>query len=161
MSLIIIAAVADNNVIGKDNKLPWHLPEDLRHFRKITQGHTVVMGRKTYESIVNRLKKPLPNRKNVVISRKIDYSVPNGVEIFSSIDEFLSKLNSKKEDIYIIGGASLYKQTLPLAEFMEITHIHEKPSGDAYFPEVDWSRWKVIKREDNKKFSFVTYQKIN
>ncbi len=161
MSLIIIAAIADNNIIGDGNKLPWYLPEDLQRFKKLTSGHTVVMGRRTYESIVDRLKKPLPNRRNVVITSKRDYSVPKGVEVFASIDSFLAKFNWKKQNVYIIGGATIYKQMLPLVDILEITHVHDKPSGDVYFPEVDWSKWKEIKREDYEGFSFVTYKRVN
>lgn len=161
MSLIIIAAVADNNVIGVGNSLPWNIAGDLKHFKKLTSGHTVVMGRKTYESIINRLKKPLPNRQNVVITSKKDYQVPEGVEIFSDIDNFLSKFDLKKENIYIIGGATIYKQMLPLVDTLEITHVHDKPIGDVYFPEVDWSKWEEVKREEHKGFSFATYKKVN
>src|SRR3989344_919191 len=114
-------AVADNLVIGKGNDLPWYLPEDLIHFKGLTLGKTVLMGRKTYESIFARLKKPLPDRKNVVITRQSDYKVPEGVLVFCSLDEALKALSA--EDIYVIGGAEIYKQALPLAEVMYMTHV--------------------------------------
>src|SRR3989344_5094956 len=102
MIIIGPVAIAKNWVIGGDNDLPWYLPEDLKHFKKLTLGKTVLMGRKTYESIVNRLGKPLPGRKNVVISRQADYKVPDGVLVFQSLDEALKVLSA--EDIYVIGG---------------------------------------------------------
>src|ERR1700691_1833991 len=103
-------AVSENLVIGKGNNLPWHLPEDLKHFKELTIGKTVVMGRKTYESIVARLNKPLPGRKNVVITRQTDYKVPDGVLVFKSLEDAFQELSSN--DIYIIGGAEIYKQAL-------------------------------------------------
>src|SRR5271168_4522498 len=121
-------AVADNLVIGKGNDLPWHLPEDLKHFKELTLGKTVVMGRKTYESIIARLKKPLPGRKNVVITRQKDYKVPEGVVVFKSLEDAFQELSA--QDIYIIGGGEIYKQALGLAQIMYMTHIHGSYPGD-------------------------------
>ena len=154
--ITIIAAVAKNNVIGSKNNLPWHLPEDLKHFKEITTGHTVIMGRKTYESIVNRLGKPLPNRKSVVITRNTSYQIPIDVEKYTSLDEALQK---HSEDVYIIGGASLYEQALSYADRLIITHIHQEYPGDSYFPTIDSSKWNEQSREDHDGYSFVIYTK--
>jgi len=149
-------AVAENLVIGKDNDLPWHLPEDLKHFKELTLGKTVLMGRKTFESILKRLGKPLPNRKNVIISRQKDYKAPEGVLVFSSLDEAIKSL---QEDIYIIGGAEIYKLALPLANLMYITHVHENYLGDAFFPAIKWSEWEKLEEEKHKKFTFAKYKR--
>lgn len=152
-------AVADNLVIGKNNNLPWHLPEDLKHFKELTLGKTVVMGRKTYESIFARLGKPLPGRTNVVITRQSDYQVPEGVLVFHSLDEAVSGLLS--QDLYIIGGAEIYKQALPLAEVMYVTRVFGNFEGDAFFPEVDWKLWEKLEEEAHEKFSFIKYRRKN
>lgn len=155
--ITIIAAVANNNVIGSKNDLPWYLPEDLKHFKEITTGHTVIMGRKTYESIVNRLKKPLPNRKSIVITRNSAYEVPADVEKFKSLDEALQQ---HPEDVYIIGGASIFEQALSYVNQLIITHISKDYPGDTYFPTIDPTIWKEHNREDHIEYSFVTYVKI-
>ncbi len=157
MSIILIAAVADNNVIGRDNDLPWYIPEDLKHFKKLTSEHTVVMGRNTYESIVSRISKPLPNRKNIVITSQADYEVLDGVVVMTNMDKVIEL--ATKEDVYIIGGNTLYQATLPEADVLEITHVHQEPEGDTYFPKVDWEQWEETAREDHDGFSFVTYKR--
>ncbi len=151
-------AVADNLVIGKDNNLPWHLPEDLQHFKQLTLGRTVVMGRKTYESIVSRLGKPLPGRKNLVITRQTDYKVPVGVLVFGSLEEAIAK--SSSEDLYVIGGAEIYKQALPLAQVLYMTHVKGNFEGDAFFPTVNWKEWEKGEEETHEKFSFAKYKRI-
>src|SRR6266404_1412581 len=140
-------AIAKNWVIGGGNDLPWYLPEDLKHFKKITTGKTVLMGRKTYDSIVKRLNKPLPNRKNVVITRQPDFKAADGVLVFHSIEE---ALKNTTEDVYIIGGAQIFEQTLPLAEKMYITKVHQEYPGDAFFPKIDFSQWKLLEQEDHE-----------
>jgi dihydrofolate reductase len=115
------------------------------------------MGRKTYESIVARLKKPLPGRKNVVITRQKDFQVPDGVLVFSSLDEVARELSS--EDLYIIGGAEIFKLALPLSQKMYLTRVYGTYQGDAYFPEVDWSQWEKIEEEKHEGFSFLTYNR--
>lgn len=150
-------AVSENNVIGKNNDLPWNLPEDLKHFREITSGKTVLMGRKTYESIFARLKKPLPNRKNVVITRQEDYQVPEGVLVFPDLTSAFEKLVN--EDIYVIGGAEIYKQALPLAKKMYLTRVKGSYEGDAFFPEVNFNEWQKVEQEDHEQFSYLTYIK--
>ena len=148
-------AVAENLVIGGDNDLPWYLPEDLKRFKEITLGKTVVMGRKTYESIVKRLGKPLPGRKNVVITRQKDYKAPQGVLVFNSLDDALESLSG--EDVYIIGGAEIFKLALPKAEKIYITHVHGKYKGDVFFPQIDWDAWEKIAEEKHDKYTFAEY----
>jgi len=150
-------AVADNLVIGKGNDLPWYLPEDLQNFKKLTLGKTVLMGRKTYESIVKRLGKPLPGRKNVIITRQADFTVPDGVLVFQSLDDAFKTLSA--EDVYVIGGAEIYKLALPSAQEMYMTHVRGNFEGDAYFPAVDWSQWEKVEEEKHEKFTFAKYKR--
>jgi len=155
--IALIAAVAKNNCIGKDNKLPWHLPEDLEHFKKMTTHKIVLMGRKTYESIVNYLGKPLPNRKNIVITRNPDYQVPENVEVYNDINSALEVY--KTENVFVIGGAGIYAQTIALADRLYITQVDQEVAGDAFFPDIDPTVWQETEREDHKGFSFMTYAK--
>jgi len=150
-------AVSDNLVIGSDNDLPWYFPEDLKRFKEITLGKTVVMGRKTYESIFKRLGKPLPGRKNVVISRQADFKAPEDVLVFGSLEQAFEAL--KNEDVYVIGGEQIFKLALPYAEKLYMTHVHGIYPGDAYFVQIDWSQWQKISEERNVKFTFAVYQK--
>ncbi len=154
MSLTLIAAVANNNVIGKNQDLPWRIPEDWAYFKKVTSGHTILMGRKTFES----LGKPLPNRKHLVITRQTDYHVPEGVEVYPSIEKALAAHPNK--DIFIIGGGEIYQQTINRADTLYITHIHQTVDGDTVFPEINVNHWQETWREDHDGFSFVTYKKI-
>ena len=155
--LSIIAAVAKNNCIGIGNDLPWHIPEDLKRFKEVTEGKTVVMGRKTYESIFSRLSKPLPNRKNIVITSQADYQVPENVYLAGSLDEAIDKFGG--EELFIIGGASVYKQAIDKADKLYITLIDKEIEGDAFFPEIDKNIWHEVWREDHTGFSFVEYKK--
>lgn len=150
-------AVAENWVIGGDNDLPWHLPEDLQNFKKLTMGKTVVMGRKTFESILKRLGKPLPGRKNVVITRQTDYRAAEGVLVFHSLEEVAQAL--AEEDLYIIGGAEIFKLALPLAREMYITHVKGDYEGDAFFPQIAWEAWEKIQEDPHEKFIFAKYKK--
>lgn len=154
----IIAAIAHNNVIGKDGGLPWHIPEDLKRFRKLTEGHIVVMGRKTYESILARLGRPLPNRTSVVITRQLDYSVAAGVVRLASLEEALRVFAG--QDIFVIGGAQVYKDALPLVDELYITQVRQSPEGDTFFPEVDWANWKVVHTEQHEGYTFTDYQRL-
>ena len=156
MPLSLVVAVSKNLCIGKDNQLPWHIPEDLRHFKDLTIGKTVVMGRKTWESLPARFR-PLPGRTNVVVTHQQDYQVPEGVHVAHSLDDAL-KVHPDKE-LMVIGGAQLFKETLPLADTLYITYVEKNVDGDAFFPEIDLSIWKEIKREDHQGFSFVSYTK--
>ena len=153
--IALIAAISTNGVIGKDCKLPWHIPEDLKRFKELTSGKTVLMGRKTFESILGYLGKPLPNRKNIVITRQEGYAVPEGVLIYKSVEEALQK--HRTEDIYVIGGAEMYAQTIGLADKLYITEVHREIEGDAVFPEIRENIWHESAREEHKEFSFVEY----
>ena len=156
MILSIIVAVGENNEIGRMNGLLWHLPADLKRFKTLTANHTVVMGRKTFESLPNG---PLPNRKNVVISRNPQFTHPDCL-VFSSLDEVFIKLSDEKE-VYLIGGSQIYCQALPYASMLYLTRVHASfPEADTFFPEIDLTEW--IKRseeahlaDEKNKFSFT------
>lgn len=162
MIISLIAALGKNNEIGQNNNLLTHLPADLKHFKEVTSGHPVVMGRKTFESLP---KGPLPNRRNIVISRNPDLKI-EGTEVYSSLDYALIKLVDEAE-IFIIGGAQVYKQSLSTADKLYITRIHaEFPDADAFFPTIDLHEWKEVSREayppDDKNpygFTFLEYEK--
>ena len=158
MPISLIAAVARNNVIGRENDLPWYLPEDLKRFRKLTMGKTVLMGRKTFESIMGRLGKPLPNRKNIVVTKNLDFQAPEGVEVFNSIEEALEK-HKQQEEIFIIGGGQIFEQTISRATTLYITRVDMEVPGDAYFPEIDPRAWKKTNEEKHENFSFCTYKR--
>lgn len=136
--IILIAAMAKNRVIGLHNQLIWHIPSDLKHFKKLTAGHLVIMGRKTFQSIG----RPLPNRINVVITRNIDFK-PREVEIFHSLADAI-RAYSHLDSIYIAGGAELYRQALPLAHQMELTIIDREYDGDTTFPDFNPDEWQVV-----------------
>lgn len=141
--LSIIVAIAKNNVIGKDNKLIWHLPEDLKRFKKITTGHTIIMGRKTFES----LGRVLPNRKHIVLCNDAQLNIDDeNVEIINSVDKLEKYENSENEN-FVIGGASIYKLLLPKTNKLYITRINQEFEGDVYFPEINESEWKIVEQE--------------
>ena len=152
MKIIIIAAVSENGVIGDGPNIPWHISEDFKRFKELTLNHPVIMGRKTFESIG----KPLSNRQNIVLTRRDDYN-PEGVVVVHSLDEALS--NCEDEEVYIIGGSTVYSEAMPKADVLEITEVHQKVDGDVFFPEIDKNVWKEIVRDDRQGFSFVTYNK--
>lgn len=158
MPFSLIAAVAKNNCIGIKNKLPWNIPEDLQHFKDLTLDKTCLMGQATFESILGYLGKPLPKRKTVVVTLDKNYQAPEGVRIFYSLDEVFDKL--KDEDVYICGGASIYRQTMNKVDKLYITHINKIVDGDVFFPEIDNNIWQESAREDHEGFSFVEYTKI-
>lgn len=155
----IIVATSKNRVIGNNNSLIWKLPADLKRFKQITTGNTVVMGRKTYESIG----KPLPNRRNIIITRDTNYLVDN-CEIVNSIEEALMLCNN---DCFIIGGGEIYKQSIDIADKIYLTLVQEDFEGDTYFPEIGKEWTKVIREDfepDEKnahKYSFINYEKYN
>ncbi|OIO19186.1 MAG: hypothetical protein COY69_00930 [Candidatus Magasanikbacteria bacterium CG_4_10_14_0_8_um_filter_32_14] len=152
--LSIIVAISQNNCIGKNNALPWDIPEDLKHFKDITNGHAVLMGQNTWESIPEKFR-PLPNRKNIVVTREKDYKVPENVEVYNSLDEALEKY--KTQDLFVVGGASIYAQTITKANKLFITEVHQFVDGDTFFPEIDKNVWQEARREDCNGFSFVQY----
>lgn len=155
----LIAAMARNRVIGKDNAMPWHLPADLAHFKRITLGKTVIMGRHTFESIG----RPLPGRKNIIISRRPDYR-PEGCVVVNSIDAALASAES--EEVMIIGGGQLYAEMLPRAQRLYLTLIDAELEGDTHFPDYEAYSWREIGREthgpDEKNaygYEFVTLER--
>ena len=151
--ITIIAAVAANRAIGFENKLLYWLPNDLKRFKALTTGHTIIMGRRTFESLP---KGALPNRRNVVLSRTATEF--EGCDCYPSLQEALAHC-AKDEDIYIIGGASVYEQALAIADRLCLTEIHDTPAdADAFFPEIDRSQWTEIKKEKHTGFSFITYR---
>ncbi len=160
MIISIIAAVADNRVIGNKNSLPWHLPADMEYFKKTTAGKPIIMGARTFESIG----KALPGRKNIVLSDDKNYKI-EGCVVTGSIEEALREAEPS-EEVMIAGGTSVYKQFLPLADRMYLTFIHHDFEGDSFFPEYDLNEWKEIKRIDNQpdennkySYSFVIFER--
>lgn len=161
-NLALIVAVARNGIIGCTNEdgrgaLPWHLPEDLKHFKETTSGHPIIMGRKTWES----LGRPLPNRRNMVITRQIGYTAP-GAEVFNDLPQALAAID-KDDAAFIIGGAELYRQALPLAGELMITEVGIDAAGDTVFPVLDQG-WNEVSRESHTSatglpYAFVTYQR--
>ena len=155
-----MAAKAKNNVIGKDNDLIWHLPADLRFFKQTTKGHTLIMGRKTFESLAN----PLPHRDSWVVSRNKDYSA-DGITTFLSIERAIEAGEQKDlETVFILGGGEIYRQSMDLADKLIITEVHENFEGDTVFPVIDKSIWKEVSRDEHKAdeknkydFAFVEY----
>lgn len=143
MIVSIVVAIAENNAIGKDNQLLWHLPADLKHFKDITSGHTVIMGRKTYDSIG----KPLPNRRNIVVTRNRELELP-GTEITNSLEEALA-LCEGTEEIFIIGGAELYNRALAATNRIYLTKVHQTYEADTFFPEIDPAEWKELSIENH------------
>jgi dihydrofolate reductase len=157
MSFSLIAAVAKNNCIGKNNKIPWNVPEDFQYFKKTTLGKTCLMGQKTFESILGYLGKPLPGRQTVVITLDTNFKAPEGVRVFYSLDQAWEALQN--EDVFVCGGASIYKQTINRADTLYITWIDQEPDGDVFFPIINLDIWKETWREDHPGFSFVKYIK--
>ncbi|MEJ8801695.1 dihydrofolate reductase [Pontibacter sp. H249] len=141
----IIVATAENNVIGKDNQLIWHLPADLKHFKQLTMGHPILMGRKTFESIG----KPLPGRTSIIITRQEDYEA-EGCIVAPSVQEAIQKAKELDEQVCIIGGAEIYKQALPLTDCIELTKIHHSFDGDTFFPDLNADDWEVIAEEKHE-----------
>ena len=160
MIVTIVVAIAENYAIGKNNQLLWHMPADLKHFKQITSGHTVIMGRRTYDSVG----KPLPNRRNIIITRQ-DISIP-GCEVVKSVDEAL-ELCAGEEEVFIVGGAEIYKLAMDQTDRIYLTIIHHSFDADTVFPEIDYMQWKETAREDHPadekhkySYSFITLDRI-
>jgi dihydrofolate reductase len=146
MRTSIIVAMDRRRAIGRDNGLPWHLPGDLKFFKRTTMGHPLIMGRKTYDSVG----KPLPGRTNIVITRRDDYA-PDGVIITRSLDEALDiAAQHDREEIFVGGGSEIFAQALDRVDRMYVTRIDHEFDGDTFFPEVDWSEWRLISREEHE-----------
>ena len=160
--LSIIVAKAKNNIIGKENKLIWHLPEDLKHFKELTTGHTIIMGRKTFES----LGRVLPNRKHVVFSQNPDFKVDDeNVEIVHSMLQIQEYIENEEEN-FVIGGAMIYNLLMPYVTKMYVTQINKDFEGDTFFPRIDENVWKEVSREkglkneeNNLDYEFITYER--
>lgn len=162
MKLSLILAVAENKVIGNDNKLAWHLPADLKYFKNLTNGHHIIMGRKTYESIG----KPLPNRTTVIITRNTAYKA-NGCIVVNSLQAAIAAAKND-EEAFIIGGAEIFQQALPVADVVYLTQIHASFEGDTFFESLNLNEWQLTSKqrfepdEKNKySYSFCTYTRIN
>ena len=163
MKVSLVAAIAKNNAIGKNNELLWHLPADFKHFKETTNGHYILMGRKTFESFP----KPLPNRTHLIISRQENYNVPDNCFAFASVNDALQFAQQQnQETVYVIGGGEIYKQTINRANELIITHVHATfEDADAFFPEIS-TEWQVISEEKHKAdeknqydFTINVYQK--
>lgn len=163
MTISLIAAAAENNVIGKNNNLPWHLPADMKYFRETTMGHCVIMGRKNYDSIPEKFR-PLQGRTNIIVTRQNNFSAPDCI-VVHSLEEALGEAKKKNEpEAFIIGGGEIFKQALPLADKIYLTKIHHNIEGDVYFPVLNPDDWKEEsayhhKADDKNKFdySFLIY----
>jgi len=159
--LIVIAAAGENNALGKDKDLVWHLPDDFKRFKKLTSGHKIIMGRKTLESFP----KPLPNRTHIAITRDEDYIPKFPCTIVHSISEAIG-LVDEHETAFIIGGGKIYKQCMTLATDIELTRVHGTFEADAFFPEIDENQWELVKEEHHPKddrhkyaFTYLTYRR--
>ena len=159
--IAIVVAAAENNVIGKDNGLIWHLPADLRHFKQVTMGHPMLMGRKTFESIG----KPLPGRTSIIITTQKDYAA-KGCIVTHSLQEAVEQAKALDEEICIIGGAEIYRQALPLTDSIYLTRIHHSFEGDVFFPEIKEEEWEAVEQEHHEpdeknkySYSFITLKR--
>ena len=158
--LSLIVAIAQNNVIGKDNKLIWHISEDLKRFKSITSGNTMLMGRKTFESLPG----VLPGRKHIIITRDNKYTVDSEqVSVINDLDSFIKNHENSDEEIFVIGGAEIYKQLLPHCKKLYLTNVHQSFEGDTYFPEIDYSKYDTEYSSDKitDEKSGITYSFIN
>ena len=143
MKITIVAAIASNNVIGQKNSLPWDIPEDLRRFKQLTSGHTILMGRKTYDSIG----RPLPNRTNIVMTKDTNYQ-KEGVEIVFDEREALNLIKDLNQEVFIIGGSKIYELFEPWATSLMITRVLKDFEGDAFFPNINWNNWLIKNKEE-------------
>ena len=169
MLLSLVVAASENNVIGKDNKLPWHLSDDLKRFKALTRGKAVIMGRKTFESIGHAL----PDRRNIVVSRRLEVA-PAGCELANSLSMAIDMAMTQKADevdspdeMFLIGGAALFATGIDLADRLYLTRVHATIDGDVLLPEIDFGKWKEIAREEHLKdseypyaFTFVDYERV-
>jgi len=153
MTVTLVAAVAANGVIGRDGGMPWYLPGDLRHFKRLTMGHVLVMGRRTYESMG-----ALPGRTTVVVTRQPDWQA-DGVEVAAGFDDAMRLATGHDDDVYVVGGREIFRLAMPIADRLVLTLIDDEPEGDTYFPEVDWSRWREVSRQPGERYAIVDYQR--
>ncbi len=156
--ITLIAAVAENNALGKDNQLLWHLPDDFKRFKSLTSGHYIIMGRKTFESFP----KPLPNRTHVIITRQNDYA-PADCIVVNSLEAAIA-ICPKSEESFVIGGGEIYHQSMAIADKIDVTKVHHSFEADTFFPEIDLNEWELVFKELHPKddkhafaFTFLTY----
>ncbi len=152
--VVMVAAVADNGVIGLGGDIPWSIPEDLKHFRATTKGHTVLMGRATFDSIGH----PLPFRTNIVVTRQPEWSA-DGVLVAHSVEEGIAKARELDGDVMVIGGGHIYRDAMPLADAQILTEVHQSPEGDTHYPELDRSQWREVRREKHDGYDFVWWER--
>jgi dihydrofolate reductase len=157
MEIILIAAVASNGVIGNRDDLPWDIPNDLKRFKRLTLNHPVIMGRRTYDSILARSKKPLPDRTNIVLTRNENFH-PDGIITANSIDEAILLAATFNSRAYVIGGETVYRDSMERAFGLEITEVTGNYDGDSFFPRIDQTVWKEVFRENHDGYSFVRYR---
>jgi dihydrofolate reductase len=149
MNIVIIAAIARNGTIGDAGKIPWHISDDLKRFKRLTLGHPVIMGRKTFDS----LGKPLPGRRNIIITRQ-----PAGPNHYPSLEAALKSCGD--QTVFVIGGAEIYRLALPVADTLQLTHVHRDVSGDTKFPDFDKTQWQEVSRESGPECDFVEYCRV-
>lgn len=159
--IVLVAAVAENGIIGRNGTMPWHLPADLAHFKRLTLGHPIVMGRRTFEAVG----RPLPGRRNIVVTRNPDFAA-SGVETAASLEQALA-LAGDAPQVMVIGGGELYRAALPLARRIHLTRVHARPDGDTRFPELDTSEWRETERrtrptdaDNSYALSFIELQRV-
>ena len=162
--ITLIAAAAENNALGKNNEMIWHLPDDFKRFKKLTSGHFIIMGRKTYESLDG----PLPNRTHIIITRQENYAEKidaNCCIVVDSIEDAIAK-SASEDETFVIGGGEIYKLALPLADKIELTRVHGTFEADAYFPEIDENKWNLVNEDYHPKdekhnfdFTYQTFMK--
>lgn len=154
MERILIAALDGKGVIGNKGKLPWKISEDMKHFKELTMGHPIIMGRKTWESLPGAL----PGRQNIILSKSLTEPMSPTAFVMDSLEKSLNTAEAAGyEKAYIIGGAQIYEQALPIIDKMEITHVYGIHEGDTYFPSLDWSKWSSLKVKKHEDFAFATY----
>ena len=155
MPVTLVAAVGRNGVIGRDGGLPWPRTGDLAHFKALTSGHVLVMGRRTYDSIG----RPLPDRTSVVVTRQQGWSAPDGVVVCHDVGTALDRAAAIDPEVFVIGGADLFRQTLPRADRLVLTEVDQSPDGDTWFPDVNWSQWREVDRQPYAGFDIVTFER--
>ena len=167
MIISLIAALSKNRAIGKNNDLPWHLPDDMKYFMQTTSGHHVIMGRKNYESLPEKFR-PLPNRTNIVVTRQMNFAAPNCIVTHSIEDALAIARKNNEQEVFIIGGAEIYNQGFAMANRLYLTEIHATIEGDTYFPSFDKSQWREVSRKPHLAderhkfpFDFVVFERDN
>jgi dihydrofolate reductase len=153
-TVTLVAAVAANGVIGKDGSLPWHLPDDLRHFKRLTNGHVLVMGRRTFDSIG----RPLPGRTTIVVTRQPQWHA-DGVRTAEDVADALAQATQLDAEVFVAGGHEIFREAMPVADAMVLSRVDARPDGDTVFPPVDWAAWDEVSREAMEGFELVTYRR--